>query len=230
MRRAEHRVVADEQRRADFGVAMLRCVQVEHELGESAFEARERALQHDEARARQFRRRLEIHQAERLADLEMLLRLKGEFLRRADFADLLVGLLVADRDVGQRRIGNAGEKVAKFGFELPLLLLALLDGLFEARHLVHQGFGGFLVLGGLGLADVLRGGVAAGLRILQLLNRSAAFLVQLQNSIQQGSLGPLDAAVLQPLHKGVLIVTNPFDVEHGLNFRANVRLRPRIGR
>ena len=88
--------------------------------------------------------------------------------------------------------------------------------LFEVRHLVHQGLGGLLVLGGLGLADRLGGFVAAGLRVLQLLNRSAAFLVQLQNSIQQG-FGVVEGAVLQPLHEGVLIVANPFDIEHGLN-------------
>ncbi len=43
---------------------MLARMQIEHELHQRALQPRQRALQHDEARARQFRRRLEIHQAQ----------------------------------------------------------------------------------------------------------------------------------------------------------------------
>ena len=73
LRRAEHHLVAHQQRRRDFGVAVVAGVHVEHELPERALHARKPALEHDEARARQFRRGLEIHLAERFAQLEMLL-------------------------------------------------------------------------------------------------------------------------------------------------------------
>ena len=51
LRRAEHGGVAHQQRRRDFLIAMLVGVQVEHELGERAFQPRQLALQHGEARA-----------------------------------------------------------------------------------------------------------------------------------------------------------------------------------
>ena len=97
---------------------------------------------------------------------------------------------------------------------LALRRLALLDHVLEARHLLHQGLGRRLVLARLGLADLLGGGVAARLRLLQFLNRGAALLVQAQNSIQRG-LRIVETAVRQPLEKGVLVVADPFDVEHG---------------
>ena len=51
LRGAEHGVVTHEQRRIDFGVAVLARMQIEHELGERPFEPRQRPLQHDEAAA-----------------------------------------------------------------------------------------------------------------------------------------------------------------------------------
>ena len=49
LRSAEHGVVAHEQWRVDLGIAVLARMQVEHELGERAFETRQRSLQDDEA-------------------------------------------------------------------------------------------------------------------------------------------------------------------------------------
>ena len=51
LRSSEHRVILHNQWRIDLGVAVLARVQVEHELGESAFKTRQRSLQHHEARA-----------------------------------------------------------------------------------------------------------------------------------------------------------------------------------
>ena len=114
LRRAEHGLVAHEERRVDLGVAVLGRVQVEHELRQRPLQPRQRALQHNEARAGEFRGGLEIHQAERLADLEMLLRLEGELLWRADFAQLDIGLLVsADRHVPRGKVRNGGEQIEK---------------------------------------------------------------------------------------------------------------------
>jgi hypothetical protein len=58
-------------------------VQVEHELAERAFQAGELALQHGEAAPEIFGGALEIHHAERLAELEMLLRLDRPIRCRA---------------------------------------------------------------------------------------------------------------------------------------------------
>ena len=76
------------------------------------------ALQHHEARARQLRRRLEVHQAQRLADLEVLLGLvgPGELRRLADPADLLVVLLVRARPARRRPAGWGSSASASCSF------------------------------------------------------------------------------------------------------------------
>ena len=51
LRRTEHRVVADQQRRIDLLIPMLARMHVEHDLPERALHARQRALQHHEPRA-----------------------------------------------------------------------------------------------------------------------------------------------------------------------------------
>jgi acetyl-CoA carboxylase carboxyltransferase component len=111
---------------------------------------------------------------------------------------------------------NASRKAARFirfcdAFNVPLVTLE--DGL-DRRDLIHQALGFRLVLARFSLADLFRGGVAAGLRLLQFLNRGAALLVQPQNLIQR-LLGRIGAAVLQPGDEGVLVLANPFDVEQG---------------
>src|SRR5690606_33329481 len=109
--RTEQRLVAYQQRRLHFGVAVLLGMEVEHELPERALEPRELALQHHEAAAAQLRRHLEVHVAGGFAELVMLPRREREAwpgrplrrgsLRRAVAAEILdVGALVlADRDV-----------------------------------------------------------------------------------------------------------------------------------
>ena len=184
LRGAEHGVVAHEKRRRDLGVTVLAGVQVEHELGESALEPRESPLKHDEARARELRSRLEIHQAERLADLEMLLRLEGEIRWRAPFALFDIGVGIGpDRHVGCGIVRDRGEQSPQLVVEPLFVGLARLNGALQRANLVHQTFGRRLVLLGLGLADLLGGDVARGLSLLQFLNCRAALLVQAQNPI-----------------------------------------------
>ena len=102
----------------------------------------------------------------------------------------------------------------------PLFLrLALLDRGLESCDLVHEALGGRLILLGLGVADLLGGGVAAGLRLLQFLNRCAALLVEAENSIQRRAR-IVEAAIGQPFDEGLLIFADPFDVEHGASFPA----------
>ena len=144
----------------------------------------------------------------------MLLRLEREFLRRADFAQFDIGFGIGtDRHVGGRRIGNRREQVLVFFLDLALVGFALLDLGLEARHLLLEGIGARRIFRGHGLADLLGGGVAARLRLLQLLNRAAPFLVQAQNLIQRRPR-IVEAAIGQPLEKGVRVVADPFDVEH----------------
>ena len=147
--------------------------------------------------------------------LEMLLGLEVEFPWRADLAQLLVRGLVTDRNVGGRHVWNGSEVILKRFVVLALLRLAVADGDFELRDLFHQRLGAGLVLCRLGLTDAARSSVAAGLRLLQFLNRCPALLVQLQN-LSQGFAGLREAAIGQPFDEGVPILANPFDVEQGL--------------
>ena len=67
-----------------------------------------------------------IHQAERLADLEVLLRLEVEFRRGSDAADLdVVVLVLADRNVISRQVGDDFQYLLDFGVDLPFDLFAL---------------------------------------------------------------------------------------------------------
>ena len=80
---AEDRRAVDEGWDADFFVAVLPGVHVEHQLTERAFQTGKRPAQHGKSAAGDLGRALEIHQAKRFAKLEMLFRHEGEFVRRA---------------------------------------------------------------------------------------------------------------------------------------------------
>src|SRR4029079_9917840 len=91
---AEPGGVAYEKRWIDLGIAVLGCMQIEHELGERALEPRQRFFQDNESGDRELGRGLEIPQRARFAELEMLLGLKREVSRFANFAEFLVGLRI----------------------------------------------------------------------------------------------------------------------------------------
>ena len=112
----------------------------------------------------------------------MLLRLKRKLLRLAHLAQNDIGARVrSDRHIAARNVGDARKQIVKLLVGLALPRLAVLNDGFEARHLLFQSFGARFVFGLLGLADLLGGSVAACLRLLQLLNRRAALLVEAQN-------------------------------------------------
>ena len=178
-------MVLDQQWRVVLGVTAElavrgRCVQVEHEGGDGALEPRQRALEHDEAGPRDFRRGLEVHEAQGLADLEVLLGLEAELRRRADLShlDVVVGA-GANRHVGKRQVRDDGESIHERLVELTFLLGSRSDDLFQLGDLGHKLGGRRLVLRRLRLANLLRGGVAARLRLLQLRHVAAARLVEL---------------------------------------------------
>src|SRR5205807_7017149 len=84
----------DEVRHPQLGVAVLARVEVEHELGERALEARARPPEDREARLGDLDRAREVEQAERFADLLVRLGREAERARGAPASDLDV-LLVA---------------------------------------------------------------------------------------------------------------------------------------
>src|SRR6202020_3514782 len=102
---------------------MFARVQVEHELFERALEAGQPRLQNHETGAGHLRRGVEIHEAEPLADLEVLFGLKPlwKVWNAAVPANLnIVALVLAVRRVGERQGGNGGEVHIERRSGLPL--------------------------------------------------------------------------------------------------------------
>ena len=147
----------------------------------------------------------------------MLLGLEVEFRRRADLAQFLVGGLVADRNVGRqarwewRRAESRNALSSSRSFASPRWMVTL-----SCADLVHQRLGArprpWPPWPGRSPSRRRCGGLAPP-AISEIV--AAALLVQLQNS-SQGFAGLREAAIGQPLDKGVLILANPFDVEQGL--------------
>ncbi len=110
---AEERGAVGHERRRDLLVAVFGGVEVEHPLAERAVQPRQRAAEDGEAWAGELGRALEIHQAKRLADLEVLagaLDVPRVAVRVQDEVRALVG---AVRDVGVKDVGQRGERRAQ---------------------------------------------------------------------------------------------------------------------
>ena len=178
-------MILHQERRVVFGVAadVVACgagVLVDHEAGNGALQTRQRTFQKHEARARHLSRRLEVHQAQRFAQLEVLLGREVELLRLAPATDLpVVRLVLAVDDVGQRQVGDHRERVVQGSDELALLFFGALQELLQLGHFRLQLVGRGRVLGAHRLADLLGGGVAAALGLLQPGLVAAAGIVQL---------------------------------------------------
>jgi hypothetical protein len=212
LRGPEHRLVAHQQRRVDLGVAVLAGVQVEHEVGQRALQPCQRALQHHEARAGQLRRRLEVHQPERLADLEMLPGLEVERARAPQLAHLDVGGFVRPhRHVVGRHIGDGGQRLVQLVIDLLGRGFGLRHPLLDPRDLAHQRLGARLVLRLLGLADLLRRRVAPLLQALQFRDQPPALLVERHEAL---GLRLQPTALERPV-EGLRVVADPADVVHG---------------
>src|SRR5438552_11216178 len=139
---------------------MRASVKVEHELRKRPLEPRERSLEHHEPGTGEFRRGLEIHQAERFAEIEMLLRLESVIALRAEA--MMLDVVVGSRALGnvlERQIWNFRERVIERGNGLPLLVLACLDRRLQSGDLCHERGRAVLVLVRLRLANLLRGGI-----------------------------------------------------------------------
>ena len=127
----EQGVVADQERRHDFGVAVLGGVKVEHELAERPLQPRQLPLEDHEPGAGDPGRGFEIH-AEPVAEFEVLLRHEAvrpgrpvaelgvvwrsgqRFRWDAVAANNLVGVLVGtDRHLGQGHVGDRRQGVAE---------------------------------------------------------------------------------------------------------------------
>ena len=160
---------------------------------------------------------LEIHHAERFADLEML---PHPVWPRADLADLagfdIVMLVLAEGNILQRHVREVGECVVEVLVQPTLFGFAILDQRLDLADLRLQAVGQSGILGSHRLADFLRGGVAALLCLLQFQDMRPARLILGNESFNRRlriGIGP--RALLQRIGKGLGVLANPLDVKHG---------------
>ena len=124
---------------------------------------RQIAFQIDEPRARHLGGALEIHLAQRLADLEMLFGIvdrRAACRRRAPSTGTLALSSAPSGTSSAGILGITASASLQRLFQFALLGFALLDLVLQSRHFRHQRLGLGLVLLRLGLADQLGGFVA----------------------------------------------------------------------
>src|SRR4029079_19589527 len=221
-------LILDQQRRVDFRVTKLARVQIKNEAADGALKAGQCTFQHDEAGARNLLRRLEVHQTQCFADLEMLLRCEIKLSRRSYLSSLDVALFIcAVRHIGARQVRDDLERLPDLSIELALVVLALRNPIFELGNLTHQVRHRRVVFRRLSLADLFRGGIAARLGILKSRQAGPALVVE---GYDFGRLR-LEPAPLQALVESIGVVSDPFDVKHGEGLdRAGATLPASIGR
>src|SRR5262245_6096240 len=190
---------------------MLARVQVEHELPERTFHPSETFFQHDEARAGELGGGLEVHLAETLAEIEMLLRLEAVIVLRPEAVMLDIAALVrAIRHLGQRQVRNPRQRLVELlGKRLGLVLQCRDLGL-EPRDLGHQRLRRTFLVALLRRTDFLRRGVAARERGLRRLDGGATALVDREQPVGLWR----QAAARQPAVELLLVLANPPDVVH----------------
>jgi hypothetical protein len=139
-------------------------MQVEHELGQRAMQARDLALHHREARAGNLDAGLEIQPAQRGAEIDVVAR-RGDGARRAPAQHLdVAGFVLADRHAFVRQVGDQFEEGIEARHQFGQRRLAGFQRVAQAGDFGHHG-GSVLALA-LQHADLLRQRVALGLQVL----------------------------------------------------------------
>ena len=127
-----------------------------------------------------------------------------------DMAHDIVVLVLANRHVVERNVGNTHQMVVQLAADDTLFLFRRRQCGLQLGNLGLQLFRQFRILLRHGGADVLGGGVAARLHLLNLQDDGAAFFIERDQSLRQR----LQAALGQRGVESFGIVTDPFDIEH----------------
>ena len=158
---------------------------------------------------------LEIHQAERLAELDMVLRRKIELRGRAGPAQLdIVGLVRTVRHVLTRRVRHAFKQHIQFRSRLALSLFSIPLLVLEPRDFRDQLIGRFA--GRLGLADLAGERIAALAALLETGLADAAFGIECAHLRRDGRFPP----PLQGPVERLRALPYPPEVQHPIAFRA----------
>ena len=207
--RAVGRGIAHQARGFGLAVAELLRLDVEHEVGEGPFETRQTALEDDEARARDAHRGLEIHHAERRAQVDVVPRVEIEPGRFADPPHLHVRRLVETVGrVVRRQVGQRRQQLFDLGVEAALFRLAVADQVLELADLRHQC--ARLLAPSPGRADLLGQPVAPVLGLLDLRPRRASALIKVEHVRRDG----IEATPRESGVERFRVFANPPDVVH----------------
>ena len=174
---AEHRLPVDQERRKDFGIAVLFDVQIQHEVDQCAHQFGAESGEIDKKRAGYFGAAGEIDELEILPQFPVRFRLEIECGNLAPALDLDIVLFAgAHRHGRMRDVGDADLNVVQLAFDL---LDALIHGLDLRADLTH--FGDFVVRRLLLLfqfSNFLRHPVAIGFELFHFRQQFAALLIQ----------------------------------------------------
>ena len=207
--RADHARLVRDVGREHFRVAVLRRVQIHHEVDAGAFEPRTESLVEGEACARDLRRTLGVEDVEISAEIPVRLRLEGELSRFAPAAHFRVlRVVLADGHVVLRHVRDVQEDGVQLVFHLARPSVEIGDLPADLAH-----FGGDRrdVLALLLLrADLLRHAVAPRLEFFRLLQERAALLLKLLEAAQ---FQRVTALFEHRLHL-VDMIPDKFDVQH----------------
>ena len=140
---------------------------IQHEVGKRPLQSRQHTFQDDEASAGYPRRGLEIHHAERLADIDVIadIEVKRRQITHSPNLDIC-GLIEPVGHVIRRQIGERRKQLFDFRAEAALLFLALPNHHFELTDFIDQYLGFFAST--LGRTDLLGRFVALVLGLLDL--------------------------------------------------------------
>ena len=126
-------------RRVAFGVAVLRCVGVQHQLRQCAVQTRQTAAHETETRASQFTGHIKVQQAEVFAQCNVVFHLKIKFRRVAPARDLLIIRLIrTDRHGFVRQIRQIQQQSAHLCLDAVQLLGRGFQFIANPRHLRHD--------------------------------------------------------------------------------------------
>ncbi len=221
---AEEGARVDDGGRQDLRVAMFAGMEVEHEVGEGAFEAGAGAEMHDEAGAGNFGGALEVEDAQGFADLPMGFRGEGKVRDFAPghFTDVVV-LGAADGDAVLGQVGQGFEQGTEPEVERGGSGFERVGPGFQVGRLGadRRGVGA----GTLEAAELLGERVALRFQGLGFGDRGAAVGVELGKTLDQGGVCSAGAKFFRDKRE---IGTQKAEVEHGqLHFIVPIAARCR---
>jgi hypothetical protein len=206
------RLAAQNERQANFRVAVLGRVQIQHERHQRPLQPRARTGVQHEARAGQFGATPEIHQTERLAQIPVWPWLKGKNARLVTGRVQDRGVVFAARvDRIQRRVGQLQQQVVLRLVQFPDLRLARLNFRLQFGRTGEQIVG--VLAGPFALRDLRADLVLLGLEVFKFRQARAPLLVNTQQRLNGGH-GCVVAAFCQGVAHGVGFGTNTSNVEH----------------